>query len=168
MSLLTWLVCQAGGTIRSMPRQSRAETRHRRARTRRRGIIRHAAFRRRTRAPWSRRRSQESLRLTIAARHAGRGPLLYALRDREAGWRGPARVSAPGALRRDRSARRRHIPRRPSERHADTVAAKSRQNRCRRRCQVRRYADGMRRGHTNSRPFVQSSVVQIGNAPQSK
>jgi hypothetical protein len=26
----------------------------------------------------------------------------------------------------------------------------------------------MRRGHTNSRPFVQSSVVQIGNAPQSK
>src|SRR2546422_5442872 len=77
VSLLTWLVCQAGGTIRSMPRQSRAETRHRRARTRRRGITRHAAFCRRARAQNRGPMAEDYVRQPQRGGRAGRRPIAH-------------------------------------------------------------------------------------------
>jgi hypothetical protein len=70
------------------------------------GIIRQAAFCRRTDATRACRRSKESLWLALVARDTGRRAVLHALRDRQSGRRRPPRVSAPHAPLGDRPARR--------------------------------------------------------------
>ena len=77
-----------------------------------RGIIGQAAFRRRARPARTGRRSEESLRLEVAARHAGRGALLHTVRIGEARGRRSPHVPPHRHRGRARDPGHGHAPRR--------------------------------------------------------